>query len=98
MQSNTRFIQDVHGAYQGRTQGGGKLDALVFSPRKAGGKAIEGQVAEAYLIHKLQAAADLFQESVGQFGFVRRKLDRLEKLERIFNGHQDQVGDGFSPE
>src|SRR5208337_3545577 len=74
----------------------GQLDALRFSAGESGGQTVEGEVVEADFVEKLQAGANLFQDSISDFGLRFSKAQLQEEFARFFHGELAQIGDGFS--
>src|SRR5271157_1849875 len=69
VQADGGLVQDVERANEMRTQRRGQLDALRFTARERGGKAVKGEVVEADFVEELQAGANLFQDFIGDVGF-----------------------------
>src|SRR5208283_4049175 len=96
VQANGGLVQDVKRADEMRTQRRGQLDALRFSAGESGGQTVEGEVVEADFVEKLQAGANLFQDSISNFGLRFSKAQLQEEFARFFHGELAQIGDGFS--
>ncbi len=96
MQSDGRFVENVAGAHQSRSEAGGELDALRFAAGESGGQAIEREVVEADVVQKFEALADLDQDLVGDGGLFGRQLERLEELVGLGDVELHEFGDGSS--
>ncbi len=96
MKADGWFIENVERADEMRPERSGKLDALRFAARKCGGEAIEGQVVKTDFIEELQASADLFQDSFGDFALRFGEDQRGEEFPRFLDGELAEIGDGVA--
>ena len=71
VQADGGLVEHVERADQTRAERGGELNALRFAAGERGGEAVEREVFEADLVQEVDALADLFEELVGDFGFLR---------------------------
>ena len=73
VQADGWLVENVERADEMRAERSGELNALRFAAGKSRGKAIERQVVEADFIEELQAAANFFQDFLGDFRLAVRK-------------------------
>src|SRR5690606_35446125 len=94
VQSNARFIHDVHRSDQGAPKCRGKFDALKLTAGKGVGQTIQREITEANAHHVVEPRIDFCENPLGDFQVVFRQLQLLEKSERVFDIHQYDIGDG----
>ena len=80
MQADGRLVEHIAGAHQPRAQAGGELDALRFAARERRREPVQREVFEADVVQKFQALPDLDQDLLGDRGFFRRELQRVEEI------------------
>ncbi len=91
MQPDGRLVEHVAGAHQARSQTSGELDALRLAAGERGREAVEGQVIEADVVQELEPLPDLDQDLLGDGGFFRRKLQRIEEGQRLGDVHAHDI-------
>ena len=76
VQPDRRLVEHVEHAGQVGPDLGGQPDALPFSARQRRGAAPERQVADADVVEKMQAVADLAQDAAGDERLAIGELER----------------------
>src|SRR5882757_8063697 len=95
VEADGRLVENVKRADEMRAERGGELDALGFAAGEGGGETVEGEVVEADFVEELEAAANFFEDFVGD-GFLHfGKLQRREKDTRFLDGEFADFGNRF---
>ncbi len=92
VQSDGRLVEHVTRAHEARPQAGGELNALRLAAGKRGRQAVEREVVQPDVVEELQPLADLDENLVGDGGFFRAQLERVEKLLRRADVHAHHLG------
>ncbi len=87
MQSDARFIKNIHDTSQFRTDLGCQTDALQFAARQSSGQTIKRQIGEAHIIQKLETGPDLLRDQRGNLSFGRIQFDRVHKFQGFLDAH-----------
>ncbi len=91
VQTDRRFVEDVHDAHQPGADLAGQADTLRFAAGKGIGATVQGQVVEADVDQELQALADFLENLVGDLAASAAQCQAAEIFGRI---PDRQCGDG----
>src|SRR5207244_1817963 len=91
VQTDGRLVQDVTHATQVRAQLGGQTQTLGLTARQRVAATIERQVAQANLLHALQAGGDFRQQRLGNGALARVEGELWHTLYRGRYGQGHQV-------
>ena len=62
VQTDTRFVQHIERPHQTATQTLSQVDTLTLAARQGRTQAVQGQITQTHILHKLQAVAYLGQQ------------------------------------
>ena len=95
VQPDARLVQDVEDARQVRAQLGREPDPLRLAAREGLRRPVERQVAQAHVVHELQALPDLRDDVAGDEPAALVQVERLAGSPRSCDGRAgDQGGEG----
>jgi hypothetical protein len=85
VEADARLVEDVRDADEGRADLGGEADALGLAAGQGHRRAVEGEVAEADLLHEAEALAGLGEDRLGDLALLGAEVELLEEGEQLLD-------------